>query len=215
MKGCLKGCLGRFMVGAAAVGVVGAAVVLGPRYLPLLGDRGGVEGSVTSPSAEIADRALDRIDRLREGGEGGTLSLGSTELTSIVRYALPGFVPEGVTSPTVALREGRVVLSGRVATAAFPDVPPLDEVLGMMPDTVEVRLRASLLPFDEDEAALHVDRVQAILIPLPERFIPPILGALGRTDREGLPRDAISVRLPGGLSAAYVLRDSLVLVAAR
>jgi len=46
---------------------------------------------------------------------------------------------------------------------------------------------------------------------LPDRFIPPILAALGRQDREALPPNAMLVPLPEGLGRVYVRGDSLVL----
>src|SRR5690606_41604065 len=50
-------------------------------------------------------------------------------------------------------------------------------------------------------------------VPLPARLIPPVLRRLGRKDEDGLPANAIAAPLPAGAGAAYVLGDSMVLVA--
>jgi hypothetical protein len=55
--------------------------------------------------------------------------------------------------------------------------------------------------------------VSAQRFPLPARLVPGALERLGRTDEPGLPPDAIALPLPPGVAAAYVRRDSLVLLA--
>ena len=102
-------------------------------------------------------------------------------------------------------------LRARVAVEAFPDLPALDEVMGLLPDTVTIEMRARLVPFSDNFAALTVRRVEASRVPLPSRMIPGILGSLGRVDRDGLPSDAIAVPLPSGASNAWVEESALVL----
>ena len=218
MSGCLKGCVGRLLL----VGVLLAAGAyagfrwgpeMEPRVRAWLGQE-PEEGDAV-PTPELAEATLDRFETFREGTGPGRLQLGSLELSSVVRYALPGLLPPGVADPGVEVEDGRIYLSARVATAAFPELPSLDEVVGFLPDTVDIRMRGSLLPFDEEQAALHVDRIQAMKVPLPDRFVPKILEALGRRDVQGLPPDALMIPMPEGLRSAYVQADSLVLVADR
>jgi hypothetical protein len=85
--------------------------------------------------------------------------------------------------------------------------------VALLPDTVPISIQGTLAPFGVRQAALHIDRIEASRIPLPTRYIPEVLAALGRVPADGLPSNALLVPLPSGLSAAYVLRDSLVLVA--
>ncbi|MGD2069701.1 MAG: hypothetical protein PVI57_13590 [Gemmatimonadota bacterium] len=215
MVGCLKGCLGK-VVGLALLVGAGVAVVLwGPELEPRVRAWLGEEVVEEGPTPELAEATLDRFEVLRSGEGPDRLSLGDRELSSVIRYSLPGILPPGVDEPSVELRDGKVHLRARVALGAFPELPSLDDVIGVLPDTVEIRMRGSLLPFDQERAALHVDGVQAMRVPLPDRFIPEILAALGRQDRPGLPPDAMMIPLPQGLESAYVLRDSLVLVADR
>lgn len=221
MRGCLKSCVGRTFGLVLLCGALYAAYRFGPQILPpgisteVSGWFRGADEERPLPSADLAESTLDRVETLRAGEGGERLTLGPLELSSVVRYALPGIVPSGVTEPTVEMDDGKLVLSARVATDAFPELPSLRRVVGLLPDTVVIEMRGSLLPFDDENAAFHVDGVQAGGVPLPDRFVPEILEALGRRDTLGLPRDAIAVPLPDGLDSVYVLRDSLVLVADR
>lgn len=213
MIGCLRSCAGRL----AALAVLGVAAGAAWLYWPVLSPRlsgfaGPEEPAAVVASPELADATLDRFERFRAGAEGDRIALGSAELSSVVRYALPGILPPGVSEPTVELVDGRLVLSAHVATAAFPDLPALDPVIGMLPDTVSVRMDGELAPFGRRSLAFHVDAIEASRIPLPARLVPEVLAGLGRTHRDGLPPDALHVPLPAGLESVFVLRDSLVLV---
>lgn len=221
MSGCFKSCLGRGLVLVFLVAVAYAGFRWGPTVFPrieavLAGERAEAPaetGPETSP--DVAEATLDRFDRFRAGEGSERLVLGAGELSSVVRYALPGILPAGVDDPAVEMEQGRLVLSARVATEAVPDRVGLREVIGFLPDTVDIQMRGTLVPFDDVHAALQVDRISAAGIPLPSRFVPPILGAMGRKDRATLADDAMLIPLPQGLRTAYVLQDSLVLVAER
>ncbi len=189
-----------------------------PRMERLLGIERAPVASVEpepEPSAELADRTLDRFERFRRGEGEGRIALSGLELSSVVRYALPGLVPPGVDEPTVTLYDGRVRLSARVATGAFPRLPKLDDVVGILPDTLDVVMEGSLVPLDQEHLALLVDHVEASRIPLPRRMITQILAGFGRERSASLPDDALAVPMPNGLRSVYVQRDSLVLIAER
>jgi len=172
-------------------------------------------GAVEEPSAELAEEALDRFERLRAGDGDERTAFGGVELSSVLRHSLPGILPPGVRDPAVMLRAGRVRLDARVALDQFPRLPDLDEVISILPDTVDVVIEGVLVAFDDDQMALLVDRLAAANIPIPKRFVPEILAALGRTEQDGLPADALAVPLPGGIRAVFVQGDSLILVARR
>jgi hypothetical protein len=167
------------------------------------------------PTPELADSTLGRFERFRSGEGPDRMSVGGPELSAVVRHALAGIIPPGVDEPTVALSDGRVQLRARVALEAFPRLPALDEVLGILPDTVLVELEGSLVPHDRQNLALLVDRVEVARIPIPSRFVGEILAGFRRPAPDGFPSDALSVPLPEGLESVYVQRDSLVLQAAR
>jgi hypothetical protein len=215
MLGGVRGCLGKLLV---LVLVAGVGLWVWWSYPDLIGRLRGVKGPVAVevvPSPELADATLDRFQAFQQGEGDSEMRLGDAELSSLVRYSLPGMIPPGVDEPNVRVSDGQITLGALVALAALPEVPALREVLGLLPDTVPVEIRGTLAPFDSERAALHVDRIEASKIPLPPRYTPEILNALGRTPAPGLPENALLVPLPRGLSAAYVLQDSLVLVAKR
>ena len=178
----------------------------------LLGDDEGGSGGA---SPELAEATLDRVEALRAGPAGGHLALGEAELSSVMRYALPGLLPPGVADPAVGIREGTMTLGARVATAAFPDLPALGDVIGMLPDTVDVIVQGRIASFGKESLAYRVSSIEAAGIPLPDRLIPDVLAALGRQERKSLPETALHIPLPGGIDSVYVIRDSLMLVSDR
>lgn len=180
---------------------------------------GGAESEVTvapsEPSPELADSTLDRFERFRDGDGPDRMALSGMELSSVVRFSLPGIVPPGVADPAVELTDGRVRLSARVAVAAFPRMPRLDDIIGVLPDTVTVEMTGSLVPLDQEHLALLVDHIEASGIPLPRRLIPEVLRGFGRDASRALPDDALAVPKPDGVQSVFVQRDSLVLIARR
>jgi len=102
-------------------------------------------------------------------------------------------------------------LRAEVALSAFPELPDLGPILGLLPDTLTVEVEASLMPFNSDQVALLVQSLEAGRIPVPRRLIPEILKAMGRVDHPGLPPEALTVSLPTGLGSVSILADSLVI----
>lgn len=223
MKGCMSGCLRNAGLAVVAVAFAWAGWKWGPAVFPrveewVAGARSDIAAEadeVREPSAAIAETTLDRVEAFRAGDGPSRLELDAVELSSVLRYALPGIVPPGIGAPTVEFDGQSVVLSARVETAAIPNLPALDEIAGLLPDTVDMRLRGTLLPFGDGWSALQVERVDAERIPLPSRLIPGILTALGRRPREGLPERALAIPLPSGLDRVYVEGDRMVLLADR
>lgn len=213
-RGCARGCATLVVSGVLITAVAYAGFRWGDEVFPAVGGvwRGESPGEVVEPSPALAQETLDRLEAFRAGNGDKRFALGSAELSSLIRYSLPGMIPVGVHDPSVGFLDGDLLLSARVAVASFPDVTALDEILELLPDTVEIRMRGALLPFSREYAALHVERVEASRIPLPGRMVPGILTALGRSDREGLPSDAMVIPLPRGVQSAFVEQDQLILV---
>ena len=215
MPGCLKSLSRKvallfLLVAAAYAGWQWGPAVF-PRIQEWLGGMAGEPGESVVSSPVLADSAIARAQRLIRGEGGDRLALGGEELTSVLRFGVPNLVPAGVVDPEVRIDDGRVHLRAQVALAAFPDLPDLGPVLGILPDTVEVTLEGSLMQIGSGEAALLVHSVEAARIPLPRRMIPQILAAMGRGDQEGLAPEAYPILLPPGLAGAYILADSLIL----
>jgi hypothetical protein len=220
MKGCLRSCFGTVGLAVVLVGAAYGGWKWGPAVFPRLeswlGETAAEEVRPGGPSPEIAESTRDRVEAFLAGdGAEPRLELDGTELSSVIRYALPGIIPPGVELPMVELEDGKVFLSARVARAAFPDLSALGEIAGLLPDTVDIRMRGALVPFSAGVSALHVERVEAERIPLPARVIPAILAALGRKGRDGLPAEAMAIPLPSGLDRAFVEGDRLILLSDR
>jgi hypothetical protein len=182
-----------------------------PRIHEWLGMETGAGSEEVFSSPELADSVLAQVQRFRRGEGADQLVLDASEITSVARFSAPELIPPGVVGPEVTLREGRVHFRSRVVLESFPDLPDLGPFLGILPDTVDVNLQASIMPFGEGRAALLVHRVEAMRLPLPRRLVPEILLAMGRKDMPGLPPEAFLVPLPTGLGSAYILTDSLIL----
>lgn len=210
----LRSVLGKMLLLLAVLCVAFAGWRWGPFIVLRIQEWAGlVQGPYleeAAPSAALADSVLAQVQEFRRGEE-AQMALGGREVTSVLRYSLPGLIPSGVGDLRVAFEEGRVRLSAQVVLASFPEVPDLGPVLGILPDTLDVVVHASLVPFGEEESALLVHSVEASRIPLPRRLIPEILRAVGRVDRPGLPPEALAVPLPAGLGSAYILTDSLII----
>jgi hypothetical protein len=215
LLGCFKSCLGQAVTAALLVVAAYAGWRWGPAVFPRVEEWLGVGTEEVAegprPTPELADSVLARVQTFLQSGGDEQMVLSGLELTSVIRYAVPGLVPEGIEDPEVTLSDGRIHLRARVILDAFPELPDLGPILGILPDTLNVELEASLMPYGEMESALLVQKVEASRIPIPRRLIPEILSAMGRVDKPGLPPEAITVPMPSGLASAYVLTDSLVL----
>ncbi len=214
MLGCLRSILGKTVILVALVAAAYAGWIWGPAVFPRVQSWMGVsrvaEPEGSAPSSELADSVLFRVQDFRESGA-GQMALGGREVTSVIRYSVPGLIPPGIRDPEVTFNDGRVHFSAQVALGAFPALPDLGPILGILPDTLNVKLQASLMPFGQEESALLVHSLEASRIPLPRRLIPEILRAIGRVERPGLPPEAIAIPLTPGLGAVYILADSLII----
>ncbi len=199
------------LIGAGYVGFRWGPAVF-PRVEQVLGIDGTSEAAGVPASPELADATLDRFERFRRGDDGDRLVLGDAELTSLVRYSLPGILPPGVQDAEVSMSEGQVSVSARVALASFPRLPDLGSVVGLLPDTVTIEVRGTLVPHDQGHLALLVDRVRAGKVPIPTRMVGDVLDGLGGDRPATLPRDGLPVPLPDGIGSVFVQRDSLVLL---
>lgn len=184
-----------------------------PRIQAWFQEEAVTERPVASP--ELAQATLDRVEELRGGFGPDRLALSNVELVSVLKYALAGLIPDQVSDPSVTLAGGVLTLSGRILLNELEGLGELGPAVGFLPDTLLLELEGSLVPLDDRRVALVIHKVLASHIPLPNGMIPGVLRSLGRQPEEGLSPDALAVRLPSGLKSAYILRDSLVLVAVR
>jgi hypothetical protein len=203
--GCLKTMVGLFFVLVLAVVVF----LNRDRITGAWNDLRGKEDTELGPTPELADAAADKLTNLRDGGV-TSVALSETEVQSLLQFKFRQLLPAFVDSPQVELKDGKVTVSGRVPVDRLPQINELGEAAGFLPDTTEVGVTGQILPLSGGRVALAVDQVRAARIPLPRRLVPGALRKLGRKDEPGLPEDALAVRLPSGVDAAYVRGDSLV-----
>ena len=164
-------------------------------------------------SLALSDLTMDRFERLRWGESDDMLVLSSAEISSVVRYAIPGIIPPGLLEPRVDFEEGQVRLSVRVVAREFPGLPKLDEIIGLLPDTMAVEMQGVMALLDQSHFSLIVNKLWMFKTPMPSSLIPAILTAFGREGRKALPRNALLIPKPDGIELAFVQGDSLFLLA--
>ena len=204
--GCLKTIAGLFFILVLAVVVFLNRDRITGGWNDL---RGGKEDTELGATPELADVAANKLTNLRDG-EVTSVALSEREVQSLLQFKFRQLLPAFVDSPRVELKDGKVTVSGRVPVDRLPQINELGEAAGFLPDTTEVGVTGQILPLSGGRVALAVDQVRAARIPLPRRLVPGALRKLGRKDEPGLPEDALAVRLPSGVDAAYVRGDSLV-----
>lgn len=213
--GFLRGCTGLLLFLALLVGAAFAGWKWGPDVVSRARVWvGRAPASPRVPSPELADSALARIERLDNSPGETRLSFDSAELESLLRYKLARSLPTAIHEPGVTLENGRAVLSGRVPVEAFPRIAELADVIAFLPDTVPVRIEAALIPLTGGRAAVLVNGIEAARVPIPRRFVPDILAALGRRAEPDVPTNALAFSLPESVTAAYIVNDSLYLIGA-
>ena len=215
----IKSCLGSIVSGLILVAVGYAGWRWGDTVFPWLEDTvesvvdaRGVDGRSDGVASEaLGASSAERLEEARGGAKSGDVRFDAAELTSMLRYAYADDVPTAIHEPRIRIEDGRITLLGQVAIEDVPSFPDLGDVMAILPDTLALEARGTLIPLDDTNAAFLVDRLQAAGLPLPRRLVPGVLSAFGRQDLDGLPNDAIQVSLPSGIGAASVQGDLLVL----
>ena len=186
-----------------------------PRVEATLGI-GRVEVAELPVSAETAARATARIEEF-QASEEPELRLESSEISSLLRYSVPGILPVGVLEPSVVLEGDRMEIRARVLPAMIsdPSLSRLSGIAGILPDTVDVVVEGSLAPFGTEASMFVVEGIDVHGWPIPSRAVPEILGALGREPLPRAPASAVRVPALRGLRAEHVEDGRLVVVRTR
>lgn len=158
--------------------------------------------------ALLADRAVDRLQRFRSGDAGARLSLTADEVTAVLRHAMTGVLPEGVTEPRVRLEGGRVVVEARLAADDFVASAPLSSVLGGVSDTIDVELTGHLRTVP-GRLVFSIEHARASGIPVPPSAVAAIAAALAEdSDDRVAPVEgqgaALSLPWPEGVALVAV-----------
>lgn len=171
----------------------------------------GEASPLVTPQA--ADLAEERIAAFRASDD-PELRLKPFEISSLLRYSVPGMIPRGVHDPSVVMEGDRIEIQASVVPSVMPSLPDLGVIVGILPDTVAVSVGGSLVPFGEAGSILLVKDMSIHGISLPAGTFPDILAALGRTGVKGLPPAAILVPAFTEIRGAYIENGELVLVRA-
>lgn len=161
-------------------------------------------------SPEAADRAADKLARLRSEHE--EIRLNSVELSSLLRYRGTKWIPAVVRNPDLRMSGDTVVVAATIPTDRIPSHPDLDRVRDLLPDSARIQVEGAVRMLDGGRAALTVQEVEFAGIPIPERYYPPMLERLGRTDEPGLAPEEMALPLPAGVSEVRVEDGYLILV---
>ncbi|MGH7447346.1 MAG: hypothetical protein ACREK1_04225 [Longimicrobiales bacterium] len=208
----MMGCLRRVIVLILVLLLLAGAWLFRDSIRTAWQDMRGTTESPEAPTPELAAGAERKLEALR-GGTATSASFSAVELESLFLYRYRGVLPAFLDSPKVELSGDQLRLRARVPVDKLPRVEGLAEAAAFLPDTTDLTVAGKLLPLGPGRVGFGVDGVDAARIPLPDRFIAGALTRLGRRDEPGLPSDAIAVTLPAGAAAAYIRRDSLVLLA--
>jgi len=208
--GCLRRGVGLILL----AGIIWVVWAHGPEIRERVGERFGWDRAPAEPSPELADRALARFAELADGRR-DQVRFSPEEVESVLRYPMAGFLPPGVTSPTIAMDEGEGTVGLRVALDRLPNLPELNGLMEILPDTVQVRFAGLLLTLEGGETVFLVRRIEAAAVPIPRRLHPRIVEALALGAREDLPPASFAVPLPPEVRTAYIQRNGLILTARR
>ena len=181
-----------------------------PRVEAMLGI-GRVEVTDRPVSAETAARATARIEEFQLSEE-PELRLESSEVSSLLRFSIPGMVPAGILDPVVVFKDDRMEIRARVLSARYSDLPQLSGIAGILPDTVEIVAEGSLTLFENGGSLFVAEGIEVQGWPIPSRAVPEILGALGQEPPPGAPASAVRLPAPRGIRGAYVEDGELVVV---
>lgn len=207
----------------AGLGVLGMVVLVGLR-----GYRAPVDAEVQdrpdvhpadAPSADAGPTAaglmVDRLQLFRTGNGGGRLELDGRELTAILRHAVPGVIPAGVTDPSVRIVDGEVRVHAHVSPTLVPGGGYLTEAFEKLPEWVEVELRGRVETEHLSWIVYRVDDVVVEGVALPRGVVSLVIGAIdarGGVPTESPPGDPVlRMRWPADVGVLSVVSDHIVL----
>ena len=146
----------------------------------------GDEIVMAEPSAELAERAEQKLRAIAEGTAPDQTRISELELQSWVQYRLAEQLPEGVYNPAVDLRDSTVAVSAELVFSrlAAPG-SAADGLRRLMGDSATVV--TELFPVVEGSGVggVTVLSLQAGVVPVPPMFIPNILRQAGLETGEG------------------------------
>ena len=158
----------------------------------------------------VAVVMVDRLQLFRTGNAGSRMELDGRQLTALVRHAVPGVIPAGVSSPSVQIVDGRVWVHAKVSPTLVPGGRYLTESLDALPESVEVELRGRLETEHPSSIVYYVDDVLVQGVAFPRAVAALVIGAIQAGEASAGPtptQTPAGVRAAGeGAGSAPVLR---------
>lgn len=161
-------------------------------------------------SPEAAAQAREKLDRLRSDGQ--PVRLSGVELSSLLRYGSQDWAPVGLREPEIRMSGDTMMVAAIIPTDRIPSHPDLDRVRSLLPDSARVEVTGNVRGLGAGRAALAVRQVEFAGIPIPERYYPPMLERLGRSDEPELASAEMALPLPPGVSEVRVEDGYLLLI---
>lgn len=179
-----------FVAGAALVARMSDVTV--PESMPeARRETHPADAPVFDAGPAAAGMMVDRLQLFRTGNGGSRIELDGPELTSIIRHAVPGVIPAGVTNPSVHIVDGEVRVHAHVSPALVPGGRYLAEAVEALPESVEVELRGRLETERPGSIAYRVKDVLVEGVALPRPVVALVIGAIQ-------PGDGSSEEAPSG-----------------
>ncbi|KPJ83036.1 MAG: hypothetical protein AMS19_05760 [Gemmatimonas sp. SG8_23] len=144
------------------------------------------EGMPIDAGPDVAARLVDRLQLFRTGEGDTVLELESSELTALLRHAVPGLMPAGVREPLVHVVDDEIRVRALVSPALLPSGRYLTESLKDLPSVVDVELRGRLVRPSASYVDYRVEHASVQGLALPRRLVRLLVTASGgRVEGEG------------------------------
>ena len=177
-----------------------------------LANVGGGDVAMSEPSAEAARGLEARLRALAAGGVGGETRFTEVELQSYVEYGVAPQLPDGITMPSLEVRDSTVAVSARVDFTRLGVAADAAATLGrMFGDSALVAAEVAPEVGAAGEGRLRIVSLRAGVIPVP----PLLLGVAGQ--QLGLRMDGRTVLfdIPAAVTGIRIEDGEIVLATGR
>ena len=205
----MAGCVVKLLGVAILLSIVWVAWTWGPDQWDRFRGAGSA-GEASESSQALADSVLIEYQRLLTG-QAQELSLSGSALESVLLFELSAFLPEAVSSPTARIENSEARLG--IGVSLLPSVPDIQWLRRLLPDEIRVEIVGTVAAAGEGEVMVVARRAMLAGVPIPFALMASLLDSMVAEDRGELPPNALRLRLPPGIRAAYIQGDRLILTA--
>ncbi len=207
----MAGCVVKLLGVAILLSIVWVAWTWGPDQWDRVRGTGSA-GEASESSRALADSVLIEYRRLVTG-QAQELSLSGSALESVLLFELSAYLPEVVSSPTARIENGEARLGIGIGVSSLAFVPDIQWLRRLLPDDIRVEVVGAVASAGEGEVMIVARRAMVAGVPLPSALVARLLDSMRPDNRGELPPNALRLRLPPGIRAAYIQGDRLILTA--